>query len=131
MALMLMAIPISQPARAAQFSFQCDHLHDQSGIREFFTFDDEKMRVIGYGLAGKDIVNAIFRGPIISISPDIIRFELTVAFDKIKVGEFTLNRQEGWMSPSQSPEEGATKDSCKPTATRSPLDLWRVFDRDQ
>jgi hypothetical protein len=105
-------------------------LHDQSGTREFFTFDEDNKRVIGYGMGiQSQIVNAIFKGKIVSISQDEIRFDLVVAFDNVKVGNFVLNRTAGWMSPSEN--ENVKRDSCVPTGKRSPLDLWRLFSADQ
>jgi hypothetical protein len=131
-ALVLIGALCSTKAGAAQFSFQCQHVRDLSGIREFLTFDDEQMRVIAYGIGIENkVVNAIFKGTIHSVSPDEVQFDLVVALDEIKVGNFILNRKEGWMSAVDSEGHYEMKDTCRDTAIRSPLDLWRLYEVDR
>ena len=117
-------------AVAEQFSYMCKHagVRENSGLREYFTFDSETKRVIAYGIGVQGrIVNAIFKGQASAISPDEIKFDLITAFDKFKVGDFTLNRKEGWMSASQPRGADEARDSCRPTPTRSVMDLWLLF----
>ena len=127
--LVLIGALSSTNAGAAQFSFQCQHVHNLSGIREFLTFDDEQNRVIAYGKGVENkVLNAIFKGTIHSISPDEIQFDLIVALDEIKLGDFILNRKEGWMSTIDTEGHPQAKDACRAAPPPSPLDLWRLYE---
>jgi hypothetical protein len=121
---LLLCLFHSTDAAAEQFSVVCR----PHGVSEYLTFDDQTKRVIGYGIGVEgQIVNAIFKGHISSISPDEIQFDLIIAFDEIRVGDFTLSRKEGWLRRESSPEHGDAKNKCLATPLRSVMELRRLL----
>ena len=107
-------------AAADQFSYNCTH----SGAWVNFTFDDTTKHVIGYGPWK---TQAVFTGTISAITPDEIHFDLVLPFDKIRIGSFTLNRKESWMTSLGFPGRTDLRDACHLGPPRPVLDLWRVL----
>jgi hypothetical protein len=107
-------------AAADQFSYNCTH----SGVWERFTFDDATKRVIGFGPWNQQVV---FTGTITAITPDEIRFDLVLPFDKIRIGSFALNRKENWMTSLGFPGRADLKDPCDLGPPAPVLDLWRAL----
>jgi len=121
---LLLCLFYSTDAAAEQFSVVCR----PHGVSEYLTFDDQTKRVIGYGIGVEgQIVNAIFKGHISSVAADEIQFDLIIAFDEIKVGDFTLNRKDGWLSRMPAPGHETVKDKCLATPLRSVMDLRRLL----
>lgn len=112
-------------AVADQFSFHCP----APGFEFYLTFDDLKKRVIGYNYLNGRIPSMTYYGPIAAISPDEIQFDLVVyGNSNLKIGNFRLNRKQGWMTSSRSHYQD--KQPCEPTPTRSVMDLWQLIDAD-
>lgn len=114
-------------ALADQFSFKCEQV--QAGYLRYFTFDDLRKRVVAYNFLGGQIVGPLLRGDIRSVSDEEIKFDL-VAYDNpnLKIGDFTLERKEGWMTPSRPGEQD--RQPCEPTPLRTVMDLWQVLPHD-
>jgi len=93
-------------------------------VDRHFTFDDATKRVIGYGPWK---TQAVFTGTISAITPDEIHFDLVLPFDKIRVGSFTLNRKENWMTSLGFPGRSGLKDLCHLGPPAPVLELWRVL----
>jgi hypothetical protein len=112
-------ISVPDTAAADQFSYNCMH----SGTWALFTFDDATKRVIGYGLP----IHTFFTGTVTTVTPEEIHFDLVLPYDKIRIGSFTLNRKEGWMTSLGSPGRTDLKDPCHLGPPASVLELWPVL----
>jgi formylglycine-generating enzyme required for sulfatase activity len=118
-ALVIFCVANASHAVADQFSYNCTH----SGTWTLLTFDDATKRVIGYGIA----VNTFFTGTISIATPEEIHFDLVLPFDKIRIGNFTLNRKERWMTSLGSPGRTDLKDRCFSGPPASVLELWPLL----
>jgi hypothetical protein len=123
--LLVAAIVHGRTAAAETFSVRCGEA--SAGAEFNYTFDDVRKRVIAYNFLGDRISSLIFKGTIRQSSPDNTQFALVVASNPaVKVGEFRLNRQEGWLTSSRSNYEA--KQACETIPTRSVMDLWVLFE---
>jgi hypothetical protein len=126
-ALLFFCIFYGSTAVADQFSFKCERV--SAGYLGYFTFDDLKRRVVSYNFLNGRIVGLLNKGTIRTISAQEIQFDLVVYSNpNIKIGDFTLNRKEGWMTSSRSNDED--RQTCESTPLRTVMDLWEIFPHD-
>jgi hypothetical protein len=113
-------------AGAEEFSVLCNQ---GPGSQFYFTFDDLTKRVIEYDFIDGNSVGLIFTGAIKTTSAEEIRFDLSVYSNpNVRLGDFTLNRKEGWLESSRSNYQ--EKQNCQPTTLRTVMDIWRIFPHD-
>lgn len=114
-------------AVAEEFSMRCGSGPDP---QLYLTFDDQKKQAIAYGLLnGNPIPNSLSTGTIKAMSAEELQFDL-FAFSNpnAKLGDYTLNRKDGWLESSRSNYQ--EKQKCHPTPLRTIMDLWEVFPHD-
>lgn len=80
-------------------------------------------RVIGHGIS----IDTFFTGAITAVTPEEINFDLMLPFDKIRIGSFTLNRKERWMTSLGFPGRTDLKDRCFLGPPAPVLDLWPLL----
>ena len=113
-------------AVAAQFSILCNQ--GPGAAQLYFSFDDQAKRVIEYNLMGAHVGGPIFTGAIKTISAEEIQFDLSAyGNSNAKLGDFTMNRRNGWVRGPSGPGQPGT---CNPTSLRTVMDLWEIFGRD-
>jgi hypothetical protein len=114
-------------AAAEEFSILCT-LAPGSGPHFYYTFDDQRKRVIEYVFENGRLGGPVFTGTIKAISTEEIQFDLFIYFNlNAKMGDFTLNRKEGWVGNSSAHGQPGT---CRQTSLRTVMDLWESLPQD-
>lgn len=112
-------------AVAEEFSMLCGRYPAQS----YFTFDDQKKQAMEYGLVNGHLIKAVSTGTIKVASAEEIQFDLFAFYNSnLKLGDYTLNRKEGWLESSRSNYQ--EKQDCQATPLRTVMDLWDAFPHD-